>query len=92
MAGPAVQFGKTLLTGEDTSGFPLHEKVKPGESETLADLKAALLNLNPAVAAITEANKPRDKNVTATEKAMQFLGPIGLKYRKTPPEKPLPPK
>src|SRR6185312_4233587 len=92
--GPAVNFAAGMITGENAIGMPIGAKAKPGwpnyNSQVVADIQGSLLNLNPVVAAMTGADRPREKNATTEERVMRLFGPFGLKYRSTPAGKPQP--
>lgn len=59
-AGPAVRAGKIALTGYDKGGF----KKSEDPNDYVANVKAALENLNPTVAAAFEGGKPGGGGVT----------------------------
>lgn len=91
--GPGVSLARGLLLKENAIGMPVGTKASAGapnyNSQAVADLQGALLQTNPLVAAATGADRPRDKS-DLEERAFRALGPVGVKFRRTPPGKPLP--
>lgn len=78
--GPAAEFAITAATGKNSLGWQVAERAKEGESQPVKNVKGALLNVNPVVSAVAgKGDKP------AEERAMDLLGPFGLKYRDRPP-------
>jgi hypothetical protein len=82
--GPGVQFAYTARTGENLYGTRLAEHAEPGEGgQTWLNMKAALANANPAVAALTGADEPPGNLHSSSdlERWSKLLGPLGPKFR-----------
>lgn len=74
--GPPVQFAWTAATGKSTMGTQLAGKGTG--SDAWANLKAALANANPAVAALTGASHP-GRESTLPGRVNELAGPFGEK-------------
>ena len=81
--GPAAQTALIAAKGYNTIGMQVAEKAKEGESQTLRNLKAAALNVNPILAEATGTARPNDKR-PALERLSDLAGPYGIKTRKKP--------
>jgi hypothetical protein len=60
----------------------IHGLPEPGSNQTWLNTKAALANVNPAVAALADADRPKTPR-TITEELMKMLGPFGEQERDT---------
>ncbi len=78
--GPAAQFGKTVMTGENSLGRKIADEPGFGESKTWKNFQAALWNENPTIASLTGTNKPSGQEAPASERGYELLGPFGPRF------------
>lgn len=83
-AGPPAQFVHTAITGEDAMGHRVAQRVPrndPYSSQTLRNLGAAGLNVNPLIGTFGHADRPRTPR-TVMENVFQSIGPFGERSRR----------
>lgn len=74
--GPAVAAIHTAFTGENSIGTKLSKKAMPGQSQSLNDLTAALMNANPIIGAGFGFDNPKGEH-TELSRLWKGLGPFG---------------
>ena len=85
VAGPGVSTAKIALTGRNTMGVRVAEKVPEGESKFVANLKAAFGNLNPLVSALAGLDVAPDRDPPEWwVRAMKLAGPFAPKVKNPP--------
>jgi hypothetical protein len=81
--GPSYQFAHTAYTGKNAIDMQVAGKATGGSSQEWENLKAAVANANPPVAALGGFNQPGKKSPSVPERLEGLTGPF-VRARKTP--------